>query len=672
MADFRRWFFAFAVVALLLGLGSTANAQIGLSGPTFACTANAAVPPVIRAEGVTELVGDVTLNCTGGTPTSLGNPIPLSNVNIFLNSTVTSRLLNSAQLSEATLLIDEPHAVLGTINSPIPNTQTPLPGSPVQILCGGSTDPIGTHVQGAACPLSGTFVGVPSNSPYAGEANVFTGIQNAANSIIWLGVPIDAPGTAGERVIRITNVRVNAAQLGVSSTFVPTSITMFIAINGSQQVAISGQQQTVAVVQQGLLTSNTTANFLQCLNNETDLANGTSTTPSEGPDFVVTITEGFPSSFKRRNIALSADGVTAPSPVAQNVPGFAYNTESGFYAPGLFTATPIVGLADTGTKFLLTFNNLGAGVQIWVKPQVPLVPVNSTVNDISACTSGGNLTGACSDPPQPPAPVAAGIGYGVIDLVTADINGNGGSLSGTTAATGGVVQVNYSGTTGYATYEVVNSDPTVIESANIDVFVAFISNTGNNLPAPGQSTVTVNFAPLSAVSTASTSAPIPRFAQPHPAANAFIIELCTCNLLFPFVTNQAGFDTGIALANTSLDTFGTSAQQGTVKLTYFGSTAGGGSAPPPFTTQTVPAGAELIFNLSSGGNFGVPATPGFEGYIIATANFQYCHAFVFISDVGAQKLAEGYLAISLDFPFNLAGAPFGFSRTGVLGENEGH
>jgi hypothetical protein len=64
--------------------------------------------------------------------------------------------------------------------------------------------------------------------------------------------------------------------------------------------------------------------------------------------------------------------------------------------------------------------------------------------------------------------------------------------------------------------------------------------------------------------------------------------------------------------------------------------------------------------------------PGFEGYIISVANLQYCHGFAFISDVGAQKLAEGYLAIQLDFPFNLAGAPFGFSRTGVLGENEGH
>ena len=112
MADFRKWFFAFAVVALLLGLGTTANAQIGLSGPTFACTANAAVPPVVRAEGLTELVGDLTLNCTGGTPTAAGANIPLSNVTVFLNAAVTSRLVGAGSLSEATLMIDEPHAVL--------------------------------------------------------------------------------------------------------------------------------------------------------------------------------------------------------------------------------------------------------------------------------------------------------------------------------------------------------------------------------------------------------------------------------------------------------------------------------------------------------------------------------------------------------------------------------
>ena len=185
--------------------------------------------------------------------------------------------------------------------------------------------------------------------------------------------------------------------------------------------------------------------------------------------------------------------------------------------------------------------------------------------------------------------------------------------------------------------------------------MAFLSATAQNLPAPGASTVNVSFAPLSNVGVASATDPIPRFGDTSTPRAAFTINLCTCDLLFPFMTNTSGFDTGIAIANTSLDPFGTGPQQGTVKLYYFGSTAGGGVAPPPFVTQTVPAGQELIFNLSGGGNFGVPAVPGFEGYIISVANFQYCHGFAFISDVGAQKLAEGYLAIQLDFPVQSCG-----------------
>jgi hypothetical protein len=252
----------------------------------------------------------------------------------------------------------------------------------------------------------------------------------------------------------------------------------------------------------------------------------------------------------------------------------------------------------------------------------------------------------------------------LLALTSADASGAGGFSFNAGSGTPALAEVSYSGTTGYATYEVLNSDPSVQENATIGVYVAFISNTSQNLPAPGASTLNVSFAPLSTVGTATATDPIPRFGDSSTPINAFDINLCTCDLLFPFVTNQSGFDTGIALANTSLDPFGTGPQQGTVKLYYFGSTAGGGVAPPPFTTQTVPAGQELIFNLSGGGNFGVPAVPGFEGYIISVANFQYCHAFAFISDVGAQKLAEGYLAIQLD-----AAA---LNRTGQVGEVQAH
>jgi len=108
-------------------------------------------------------------------------------------------------------------------------------------------------------------------------------------------------------------------------------------------------------------------------------------------------------------------------------------------------------------------------------------------------------------------------------------------------------------------------------------------------------------------------------------------------------------------------------------LNYYGSTSGGGAAPPLATSSAITGGQEVIFTLSNGGNYGIPATPGFEGYIIAQSNFQFCHGFAFISDVGAQKLAEGYLAISLDVPLvSVTSSPVGLNRTGNGGESQGH
>jgi hypothetical protein len=86
MADFRKLFPAMAGFALMLGAGSSAYAQ---QVAAFSCVGNAGVPPIVRAEGITELVGDLVLNCNGGTPTAAGALVPQTNVQIFLNTNVT-------------------------------------------------------------------------------------------------------------------------------------------------------------------------------------------------------------------------------------------------------------------------------------------------------------------------------------------------------------------------------------------------------------------------------------------------------------------------------------------------------------------------------------------------------------------------------------------------------
>src|ERR1700692_3296947 len=101
MGDFRKWVLAFAVVALLLGTG-TANAQFNNGPAAFTCIANAGTPVIVRVEGITELVGDLLLQCTGGSPTPRGQQIPVANVQLTLNTNITSRQLGG----EASLAID--------------------------------------------------------------------------------------------------------------------------------------------------------------------------------------------------------------------------------------------------------------------------------------------------------------------------------------------------------------------------------------------------------------------------------------------------------------------------------------------------------------------------------------------------------------------------------------
>src|SRR6058998_672140 len=105
MVDFRRMIPVLAVIAFLLGSAVTASAQ----GP-FQCFANGGVSTPARSEGITELVGDLVLNCVGGIPTAPGAAIPPVNVQVFLNTSLTSRLLNASlsTASEALLLLDEP------------------------------------------------------------------------------------------------------------------------------------------------------------------------------------------------------------------------------------------------------------------------------------------------------------------------------------------------------------------------------------------------------------------------------------------------------------------------------------------------------------------------------------------------------------------------------------
>jgi hypothetical protein len=621
MVDFRKWFPALAVAAVVLGSAGSAKAQT-----PFGCQTNFGGTPLVRAEGLAELVGDVVLNCTGGTPTAAGQIVPQVNIQIALNTNITSRLV-SDPLSEALILIDDP----------APGSQVPC------VPASGLT----------TCPIQGVgTTGNGVNFKTSGVPNVYQGRSTGNNSQLqWLGVPIDPPGSTGSRTIRITNVRANASQLGTSSTLIPTQIQMFISITPFQSLPLNNPQQTVAYVNAGLAFSLRTATnsgttsgitFLQCVSNNADISadntkilNGTLvSTGLNNTTLLARFTEGFPSSFKRRNVApLTPTGGTfnadvSPTPANQDTPGGIcpfcpsgqYFTETGFFNQN-FTATnglSRAGLADHGTRLMLRFAGVPAGALIFVGTY------------------------------EAPGGVSATAATSRVRLISTDASGAGTFSPVTATSSGNIAPVAITGGAGLAVYEVINSDPTAVnENIDVPVIVAFTSNTATNTPGLGTATITGSFAPLSTVITQSSTAPLPRFADTPSSKTGFIINACSTNLLFPFVTNQAGFDTGIAIANTSLDPFGTKTQAGSCIVNYYGNTTGGGAAPAAATSPSVAAGTELVFTLSGGGG-GVAATPGFQGYIIAQCAFQYGHGFAFISDIAGQKVAEGYLALVMD------------------------
>lgn len=651
MADFRKCLLAFAVLALLTSFAVPASAQVT---PALQCTFNAAVTPTVRAEGLAELVGDIVLNCTGGTPTTPGQPVPQANITVFLSTNITSRI-TSNPFTEVLMLIDEPHSAT--------NSGVPL------VPCDAANSSLG--ICSIIAPGSPANTYRPATTGDTTHPNVFQARLTGVNQVTFFGVPIDPPGTTTNRIIRITNLRGNANQLGVSSTLVPTQIVANISVSPPNLLPLNNPQQTVAFVARGLVSSVRSAtSFIQCVSANPDIAsnsaNNLNSGGQSGQQFALRVVEGFPAAFKEKNIAVHLNNTAAgigspayPGDQAQDVPGANYFSESGFevngvtpnangiainapagYGPFLTanTAFPsarglsIAGVANAGTRIMFQFNAVPGGSSIFVPYRVNLVNEAST----SSTT-----------------------GFAV--LTSTDANG-GGSFSPASANSYGYAPVSVTGGTGVAVYEILYTDPFNIERLQVPIAVAFAANAGNNLPAPGtQSTVAASFAPLSNVGTASDTAPIPRFAPGATPLNTFIINKCSCNMLFPFVSNQAGFDTGVAISNTSVDPFGTTPQTGRLTVNYYNA----GTPPPKQTTNAnVAAGDTVAFTLSGGGNYGLAATPGFQGYIITQAEFQFCHGFAYLSGLGQPYSGEGYLGIILDAP--------ALNRTGQAGEVQAH
>jgi hypothetical protein len=656
MVSFRRWFPAFAGLALFTGL---ASAQVNSN--QLNCATNVSVTPTLRAEGYTEQTGDVTLNCTGGTLLTPGSQIPQVNFQVFYNTAVTSRLLPvsnvSNNISEALILIDEPGSGLPGYGPSLAQKLCPTPLTGCVQYVGTQAGPtLGTAVD--SCLSFGATSCAQTSATFG--ANVFQGVVNG-NSVTFFGIPVLAPVTAGSsRVFRMTNVRVNATSLSGGSAAGATPVIASISISGATSLLISNPTPTVGFVQPGLVASASSATALnQC------------TSATRAAVSVLTFTENFGTAFKTRVAAQtnSAYAGQVGNPV-QNVPGTIYNSESNLVVP--INATQIAGLADYGTRLKASFSNVPTGVRLWVSTaavQNAALPVTPTGSYGAASNNTGTQT--------------------LVQLVTSETVSDG-NLAGffpsvpstDTSSTGStpIVEIPVAANgTAQAVWEVVNTNPNAIDSFKVAVYVTYTANVAQNSPPAGTAQVNLSYAPTptaafsaSAAAAASSTLTIPRFiADTNAARNIFTLNICRTILLYPYITNTSGYDTGMAISNTTTDPFGTGAQAGTCTLKWYQGT----NNPPDTVTPTVASGTTwaglaslLVPGFGSGGPFG-------SGYMIAVCNFQYAHGFAVIQDLGGRNFGMSYLALVIADPASSSAGrvanPLGASLTST-GEQTGH
>jgi hypothetical protein len=770
MADFRRLLYVFAVVAFLASFAIPAHAQ-------FTCNNFNAVNVPARAEGYTELVGDITFNCSanGQPPTEPGKSIPSVNITVSANTNITSRILaisptKFTQYNEALLIIDEPNTTRWTATGGRPisncgaNGEDSGPDGPGVCAIIAPTNPnlaydgsVGVRNNGAG----NDFAACPSSTTYGcGRPNVFQG-RNAAslisgqfNAIQFLEVPFDPPNTNNNRSIRITNIRVDATRFGVSSPFSTVPVTATVSFGGGTTISVPDTTVTVAQVQQGMTSTVYNASgFLQCVgtdqgdNNKNNPffrgVNGASPTGSPSPAAAgggmdIRVAENFGTAWKVKNLAgLLANGTLtngiyaytagtnalngsqiAPTvDNAQNVPGAVYNTESGFEynastlvpgPPNPPTGFGVGTVPNVGNPLFSPPGPLGTNIQaagratqgtrISVQVSTPLpngsllffpivVPIFNQSNGLQ---TGVMVADALVDqngfgaPFLAPSPTA-------FSFVP---SGGGAAVaipnSSTSAANSNFVQITAAAPV--ITYEVLFSQAGALEFADIVPAVVYNNNgLSTNLPQTGLTvTATTSFAPI-ASGLANPNRPqqdgfyaTPRFTSGFktPADPLFTISKCACDLLFPWVVSAGTIDTGIVVANTSLDPCGgntsctlpftgpnqATPQVGAVTFYYFGTVGVGDHNAvanlAPNTSLPVIAGGYVAHVLSQNttATNGLGSRTNFAGYVIAQADFQYCHGVVDITQ-GAGVIFN-YVGLQLD-QFNLF-------RTNQVGETLGH
>ncbi|HLG97641.1 MAG TPA: IPT/TIG domain-containing protein [Bryobacteraceae bacterium] len=337
------------------------------------------------------------------------------------------------------------------------------------------------------------------------QAVTTPGILSGPATLVYNGASFTLSST-GSVVLRIANVRANANQMSEVSG---GHIGVFLSFSSAAPVGFTGNQLTVATPQTGLYVG--FSSKILCSQAGSPLA----ANPFSFASFITAgsvynstrITEGFADSFQPRS---GVQGLNA----------------------------------DTGTRFIVTYSGFPAGARLFV----PSVVAGS---DAVQPTAGGDFGPPPSGGKFAPASNNSN-GSLLLSLVQyADPTGAGGmplympgAPGSGTVSFDAVSEIPLTGGAGFAVYEVVDADPFIAESAQFPTFLALAPFSGASV----DTSENVTFAPTSSVGTASSNAPIPRFAASTPPADCSLVGDCGASY-FPMlrvlessvnVTAQAG------------------------------------------------------------------------------------------------------------------------------------
>jgi hypothetical protein len=407
-----------------------------------------------------------------------------------------------------------------------------------------------------------------------------------------IAVPANTPA-----VFTITNIKIDASQIpATTGAPQPVQETIFVGgtnvLPGSLKQAANVAYSASGLASVGVLksdgTSGTPSSVQICVGNDAfDVAK---------PSFFVEFAEGFPGAFKVQGDA------AVNTTLGSQVTGSTYT--------GYGVVAPVANTATSGTRIQIEFDNIPANVTLYM----PLTWSNnggtvSAIQSISGFKSLANPTAAVGSP------------------------GSKDNKSAPTV-TSTYMALSASNGTAFAYYEETAPNATGVEDYKIPVYLqagaAAVTAPSSNI------TATVTLGPVGA------SSNVPNFvAGTATAQKANAFSACSTTLLFPFVTNQQGFDTGLAIANASSDLLdgGTKTkaakQDGTCTLTFFG----GDENPDPVKTDTIKSGTVYAHAASE-------LAPNFQGYMIASCNFLYGHGFAYVVYNLTQNngAAMGYLA----------------------------